>query len=190
MFAFSFQSITNRSTPRNYIYSEDRSIHEPGFVESNKNDSNERTLLERSTSVDGDDYQECSSVNQVIDDKPSTWSLRSSWSKPSSVSAINKKSGDNDEVRRLSSDAYYSEPKHLRQYSDSLVVDSAKCKDNLYDFTSTITTNPSVSGGSSESEARDAVTTLEPRTSLLTFHRTGVPFRSASFGQVDFNQGN
>lgn len=137
----------------------------------------------------------------VSDEKPSAWSLRTSWSKPSPGSVIRQKSSDNnDQVRRVSSDLYYSEPKHLRQYSDSLVVDSAKCPDHLFDFANTIATspaaastttitNPSVSGGS-ESEARDAVTTLEPRTSLLTFHRTGVPFRSASFGQVDFNQGN
>lgn len=72
--------------------------------------------------------------------------------------------------------------KHLRQYSDS-VVDSATCVDDLCDNLNTA----SVAGN--EGEARDAITKLEPRGPLLTFQR-GAPFRSASFGQVDFNQGN
>jgi len=71
--------------------------------------------------------------------------------------------------------------KHLRQYSDS-VVDSATSVDDLCD-------NPNaLSVGGSEGEARDAITRLEPR-GLLAFHRAGAPYRSASFGQVDFNQG-
>jgi hypothetical protein len=49
--------------------------------------------------------------------------------------------------------------------------------------------NPNaISIGGSEGEARDAITRLEPR-GLLAFHRAGAPYRSASFGQVDFNQG-
>ncbi|XP_076245903.1 rho guanine nucleotide exchange factor 17 isoform X2 [Calliopsis andreniformis] len=74
-------------------------------------------------------------------------------------------------------------PKHLRQYSDS-VVDSATCVNDLCDNLN------AASGAGNEGEARDAITRLEPRGPLLTFQRTGVPFRSASFGQVDFNQAN
>lgn len=70
--------------------------------------------------------------------------------------------------------------KHLRQCSDS-VVDSATSVDDLCD-------NLNASVGGNEGEARDAITRLEPR-GLLAFHRSGAPYRSASFGQVDFNQG-
>lgn len=70
--------------------------------------------------------------------------------------------------------------KHLRQYSDS-VVDSATSVDDLCD-------NLNASVGGNEGEARDAITRLEPR-GLLAFHRSGAPYRSSSFGQVDFNQG-
>ncbi|XP_051171015.1 rho guanine nucleotide exchange factor 17 isoform X2 [Leptopilina boulardi] len=66
--------------------------------------------------------------------------------------------------------------RHLRQYSDSM-VDSAKGV--KVDFHEPI---------SNESEARDAITRLEPRGPFLCFHRTNTPYRSASFGQVDFNQ--
>lgn len=72
--------------------------------------------------------------------------------------------------------------KHLRQYSDS-VVDSATCVDDLCDNLN------AASGAANEGEARDAITRLEPRGPLLTFQRSGAPFRSASFGQVDFNHG-
>lgn len=71
--------------------------------------------------------------------------------------------------------------KHLRQYSDS-VVDSATSVDDLCDNLN------AASVGGNEGEARDAITRLEPR-GLLAFHRSGAPYRSASFGQVDFNQG-
>lgn len=67
--------------------------------------------------------------------------------------------------------------RHLRQYSDSM-VDSAKGV--TVDFHEPV---------SNESEARDAITRLEPRGPFLCFHRTNAPYRSASFGQVDFNQG-
>ncbi|XP_018314113.1 rho guanine nucleotide exchange factor 17 isoform X3 [Mycetomoellerius zeteki] len=70
--------------------------------------------------------------------------------------------------------------KHLRQYSDS-VVDSATSVDDLCDNLN------AASVGGNEGEARDAITRLEPR-GLLAFHRSGAPYRSASFGQVDFNQ--
>lgn len=70
--------------------------------------------------------------------------------------------------------------KHLRQCSDS-VVNSVTSVDDLCD-------NLNASVGGNEGEARDAITRLEPR-GLLTFHRSGAPYRSASFSQVDFNQG-
>jgi len=82
---------------------------------------------------------------------------------------------------RSKSNASAETAKHLRQYSDS-VVDSATSVDDLCDNLNAA----SVSGN--EGEARDAVTRLEPR-GLLAFHRSGAPYRSASFGQVDFNQG-
>lgn len=64
------------------------------------------------------------------------------------------------------------------------MVDSGTCVDDLCDDLK------ASSAAGNEGEARDAITRLEPRGPLLTFHRTGAPFRSASFGQVDFNQGN
>ncbi|XP_043483895.1 rho guanine nucleotide exchange factor 17 isoform X2 [Leptopilina heterotoma] len=67
--------------------------------------------------------------------------------------------------------------RHLRQYSDSL-VDSAKGVTRR-DFHEPV---------SNESEARDAITRLEPRGPFLCFHRSNTPYRSASFGQADFNQ--
>ncbi|XP_078048564.1 rho guanine nucleotide exchange factor 17 isoform X1 [Augochlora pura] len=92
-----------------------------------------------------------------------------------------RSSGDVSDIKNeLNSSA--NAAKHLRQYSDS-VVDSATCVDDLCD-------NLNAASAVNEGEARDAVTRLEPRGPLLTFHRAGAPFRSASFGQVDFNQVN
>ncbi|XP_063982833.1 rho guanine nucleotide exchange factor 17 isoform X3 [Diachasmimorpha longicaudata] len=100
-------------------------------------------------------------------------------SRSSNDSGVNRHSSDIEQVKR--STDRHSEPKHYRQCSDSL-IDSTKCVSDIGELT----------GGSSgnESEARDALSRLEPRGPLLTFHRTGAPCRSASFGQVDFNQGN
>ncbi|KZC08519.1 Rho guanine nucleotide exchange factor 17 [Dufourea novaeangliae] len=92
-----------------------------------------------------------------------------------------RSSGDVSDIKNelnASADAV----KHLRQYSDS-VVDSGTCVDDLCD-------NLNAASSGNEGEARDAITRLEPRGPLLTFHRAGAPFRSASFGQVDFNQAN
>ncbi|XP_047352284.1 rho guanine nucleotide exchange factor 17-like isoform X7 [Vespa velutina] len=77
---------------------------------------------------------------------------------------------------------------HLRQYSDS-VVDSATSVDDLCD---TLNVSSAGTGGNNnnEAEARDAVSRLESRGPLLTLQRAGAPLRSASFGQVDFNQEN
>lgn len=91
-----------------------------------------------------------------------------------------RNSGDVSDLRS-ESNANAEAAKHLRQYSDS-VVDSATSVDDLCDNLN------AASVGGSEGEARDAITRLEPR-GLLTFHRAGAPYRSASFGQVDFNQG-
>ncbi|XP_076669099.1 uncharacterized protein LOC143369261 isoform X3 [Andrena cerasifolii] len=93
-----------------------------------------------------------------------------------------RNSGDVSDIKNelnASADA----AKHLRQYSDS-VVDSATCVDDLCDNLNV------ASGAANEGEARDAITRLEPRGPLLTFQRSGAPFRSASFGQVDFNHGS
>lgn len=111
--------------------------------------------------------------------KPCTDSRRSS---SRSVRQHDRNSGDVSEIKNelnASADA----AKHLRQYSDS-VVDSGTCVDDLCDNLN------AASGAGNEGEARDAITRLEPRGPLLTFHRAGAPYRSASFGQVDFNQGN
>ncbi|XP_076658309.1 rho guanine nucleotide exchange factor 17 [Halictus rubicundus] len=91
-----------------------------------------------------------------------------------------RSSGDVSDIKN-ELNASANAAKHLRQYSDS-VVDSATCVDDLCD-------NLNAASGGNE-EARDAITRLEPRGPLLTFHRAGAPFRSASFGQVDFNQVN
>ncbi|XP_076280703.1 rho guanine nucleotide exchange factor 17 isoform X2 [Lasioglossum baleicum] len=91
-----------------------------------------------------------------------------------------RSSGDVSDIKN-ELNASVNAAKHLRQYSDS-VVDSATYVDDLCD-----NLNAASSGNE---EARDAITRLEPRGPLLTFHRAGAPFRSASFGQVDFNQGN
>ncbi|KAK9305283.1 hypothetical protein QLX08_003640 [Tetragonisca angustula] len=98
-----------------------------------------------------------------------------------SVRQHDRNSGDVSDIKNelnASADA----AKHLRQYSDS-VVDSGTCVDDLCD-----NLRADVLGTGNEGEARDAITRLEPRGPLLAFHRAGAPFRSASFGQVDFNQ--
>lgn len=99
--------------------------------------------------------------------------------KPSRTGRPERNSGDVSDLRSKQN-VNAEAAKHLRQYSDS-VVDSATSVDDLCD-------NLSAASVGGEGEARDAVTTLEPR-GLLAYHRTGAPYRSASFGQVDFNQG-
>lgn len=163
-----------RPSSRSYTYSEG-SGHSP----SNQHPQQQHHLktIGRSDSV-GD---ECLSEpgNNDACRKPCADSRRSSRS----ARQHDRNSGDVSDIKHelnVSADA----TKHLRQYSDS-VVDSGTCVDDLCDDNSNAT-----SGTGSEAEARDAVTKLEPRGPLLTFHRGGAPFRSASFGQVDFNQGN
>ncbi|XP_012348159.1 rho guanine nucleotide exchange factor 17 isoform X4 [Apis florea] len=97
-----------------------------------------------------------------------------------SLRQYDRNSGDVSDIKN-ELNASADTAKHLRQYSDS-VVDSGTCVDDLCDNLNT------ASGQGNEGEARDAITRLEPRGPLLTFHRAGAPFRSASFGQVDFNQ--
>lgn len=99
--------------------------------------------------------------------------------KPSRTGRPERNSGDVSDLRSKQN-ANAEAVKHLRQYSDS-VVDSATSVDDLCD-------NLNAASVGSEGEAQDAITTLEPR-GLLAFHRVGAPYRSASFGQVDFNQG-
>lgn len=100
-----------------------------------------------------------------------------------SVRQHDRNSGDVSDIKN-ELNASANTAKHLRQYSDS-VVDSGTCVDDLCD-----NLRADVLGTGNEGEARDAITRLEPRGPLLAFHRAGAPFRSASFGQVDFNQGN
>ncbi|XP_026823860.1 rho guanine nucleotide exchange factor 17 isoform X4 [Ooceraea biroi] len=99
--------------------------------------------------------------------------------KSSRPGKLERNSGDVSDLRS-EPNASAEAVKHLRQYSDS-VVDSATSVDDLCDNLN------AASVGGSEGEARDAITRLEPR-GLLGFHRVSAPYRSASFGQVDFNQ--
>ncbi|XP_034939574.1 uncharacterized protein [Chelonus insularis] len=126
--------------------------------------------------------QVTSNEDEKVNHQCSTLSpRRTSWS--SNESVIDKRTPGNTDKFTRSIDAF-SDSKHLRQCSDS-VVDSAKCTD-LYNLSI-----PSIiSNESSQSEIRDAVARLEPRGPLLSYQTTGVPFRSASFSQVDFNKGN
>ncbi|RLU24428.1 hypothetical protein DMN91_002517 [Ooceraea biroi] len=101
--------------------------------------------------------------------------------KSSRPGKLERNSGDVSDLRS-EPNASAEAVKHLRQYSDS-VVDSATSVDDLCDNLN------AASVGGSEGEARDAITRLEPR-GLLGFHRVSAPYRSASFGQVDFNQAN
>ncbi|XP_076549111.1 rho guanine nucleotide exchange factor 17 isoform X2 [Osmia lignaria lignaria] len=162
-----------RPSSRSYTYSEGSS-----HSLSNQHPQQQHHLktIGRSDSV-GD---ECLSEpgNNDACRKPCADSRKSSRS----AKQHDRNSGDVSDIKHelnVSADA----TKHLRQYSDS-VVDSGTCVDDLCDNLN------ATSGAGSEAEARDAVTKLEPRGSLLTFHRGGAPFRSASFGQVDFNQVN
>ncbi|XP_043506360.1 uncharacterized protein LOC122526844 isoform X5 [Frieseomelitta varia] len=98
-----------------------------------------------------------------------------------SVRQHDRNSGDASDIKN-ELNASADTAKHLRQYSDS-VVDSGTCVDDLCN-----NLRADVLGTGNEGEARDAITRLEPRGPLLAFHRAGAPFRSASFGQVDFNQ--
>lgn len=69
--------------------------------------------------------------------------------------------------------------KHFRQYSDSIVFDATKF---LVSTPHSVRVN--------KNEARDAITRLEPRGPLIVFQKISTtPYRSASFGQADFNQG-
>nr|XP_050850263.1 uncharacterized protein LOC127063944 isoform X4 [Vespula vulgaris] len=86
-------------------------------------------------------------------------------------------------------DAPTTKQQHLRQYSDS-VVDSATSVDDLCDTLNVSSTGTGGNNNNNEAEARDAVSRLESRGPLLTLQRAGAPLRSASFGQVDFNQAN
>lgn len=85
------------------------------------------------------------------------------------------------------------EPKHYRQSSDSL-LDSGikKYRQHPKDcYAISFSRIPDAYGCSNntETEARDALARLEPRGPLLNYHKNCTPFRSASFGQADFNEG-
>ncbi|XP_033212658.1 rho guanine nucleotide exchange factor 17 isoform X2 [Belonocnema kinseyi] len=133
--------------------------------------SNPKTFV-RSESVGEECYSEPFENN-----RKSSASVDSvAWTKNSSklIKPKERNSADVSDIDIL------SEPnnggRHLRQCSDSM-VDSAKGV--------TVNFHEPVSN---ESEARDAITRLEPRGPFLGFHRTSAPYRSASFGQADFNQ--
>lgn len=135
---------------------------------------NQPKTFNRSDSVGDECYSESSNdaYRKTCTDSRRSRSLRQ----------YDRNSGDVSDIKN-ELNASADTAKHLRQYSDS-VVDSGTCVDDLCDNLNT------ASGQGNEGEARDAITRLEPRGPLLTFHRAGAPFRSASFGQVDFNQGS
>ncbi|XP_018349067.1 PREDICTED: uncharacterized protein LOC108752611 isoform X3 [Trachymyrmex septentrionalis] len=163
-----------RSSHRSYTYNEDNhhgNNNQQSQQHQQQQQENPKTMV-RSESVS----EEC------LSDR----SGNSVYRKPCHDSRKTSRSGrperNSDDVSDLRSkpNASAEAAKHLRQYSDS-VVDSATSVDDLCDNLNAA----SVSGN--EGEARDAITRLEPR-GLLAFHRSGAPYRSASFGQVDFNQ--
>ncbi|XP_015585736.1 rho guanine nucleotide exchange factor 10-like protein isoform X2 [Cephus cinctus] len=125
----------------------------------------------------------------TVENESKIGSLNSTSRKSAKLAKANERnSGDISDIKSLSESN--SEAKHLRQYSDS-VVDSAKSLDDLCEPAENIVgLGTRGSPGGTDAEARDAITRLEPRGPLLSFHRSGAPFRSASFSQVDFHQGN
>ena len=103
--------------------------------------------------------------------------------------------GDNvDNSANNAGDNSAVEPKHFRQYSDSLLDSgSKKYREHGKDFYGVSggrnSGGATIGCGAGETEARDALARLEPRGSLLNYQKTGTPFRSASFGHADLNQG-
>ncbi|CAK9830762.1 Rho guanine nucleotide exchange factor 17 [Anthophora retusa] len=163
-----------RPSCRSYTYSEG-SGHGSSNQHPQLQQQHQLKTIGRSDSVGDECFSESS--NDACR-KPYTDSRRTSRS----VRLHDRNSGDVSDIKNeLNASADVA--KHLRQYSDS-VVDSGTCVDDLCDNLN------AASGAGNEGEARDAITRLEPRGPLLTFHRAGAPFRSASFGQVDFNQVN
>ncbi|CAK9800392.1 Rho guanine nucleotide exchange factor 17 [Anthophora plagiata] len=163
-----------RPSCRSYTYSEG-SGHGSSNQHPQLQQQHQLKTIGRSDSVGDECFSESS--NDACR-KPCTDSRRTSRS----VKLHDRNSGDVSDIKNeLNASADVA--KHLRQYSDS-VVDSGTCVDDLCDNLN------AASGAGNEGEARDAITRLEPRGPLLTFHRAGAPFRSASFGQVDFNQVN
>ncbi|XP_050585370.1 rho guanine nucleotide exchange factor 17 isoform X7 [Bombus affinis] len=155
-----------RPSCRSYTYSE-------GTSHGSGNQQHQLKTINRSDSVGDECFSESSNdaCRKLCSDSRRT---------SRSVRQHDRNSGDVSDIKN-DLNASADGAKHLRQYSDS-VVDSGTCVDDLCDDL-----NASSAAGN-EGEARDAITRLEPRGPLLTFHRTGAPFRSASFGQVDFNQ--
>lgn len=167
-----------RPSHRSYTYSEG-SQHGGNNQQSQQQQQQQQhehpKTIVRSESVSEECLSDRSGNNNAYSRKPCHDSRKSSRS-----GRPERNSGDVSDLRS-EPNASAEAAKHLRQYSDS-VVDSATSVDDLCDNLN------AASGGGNEGEARDAITRLEPR-GLLAFHRTGAPFRSASFGQVDFNQG-
>ncbi|XP_060823206.1 rho guanine nucleotide exchange factor 17 isoform X6 [Bombus pascuorum] len=155
-----------RPSCRSYTYSE-------GTSHGSGNQQHQLKTINRCDSVGDECFSESSNdaCRKLCSD-----SRRSSRS----VRQHDRNSGDVSDIKN-ELNASADGAKHLRQYSDS-VVDSGTCVDDLCDDLN------ASSGAGNEGEARDAITRLEPRGPLLTLHRAGAPFRSASFGQVDFNQ--
>ncbi|XP_048263524.1 rho guanine nucleotide exchange factor 17 isoform X10 [Bombus terrestris] len=155
-----------RPSCRSYTYSE-------GTSHGSGNQQHQLKTINRSDSVGDECFSESSNdaCRKLCSDSRRT---------SRSVRQHDRNSGDVSDIKN-DLNASADGAKHLRQYSDS-VVDSGTCVDDLCDDLK------ASSAAGNEGEARDAITRLEPRGPLLTFHRTGAPFRSASFGQVDFNQ--
>ncbi|XP_036141211.1 uncharacterized protein LOC105833654 isoform X3 [Monomorium pharaonis] len=164
-----------RSSHRSYTYSE-------GSQHGSNNQQQQQQQQQQQEETPKTMVRSESVSEECLSDR----SGNSIYRKPCHDSRKTSRSGrperNSDDVSDLRSkpNANAEAAKHLRQYSDS-VVDSATSVDDLCDNLS------AASVGGNEGEARDAITRLEPR-GLLAFHRSGAPYRSASFGQVDVNQ--
>ncbi|XP_024886291.1 uncharacterized protein LOC112463866 isoform X1 [Temnothorax curvispinosus] len=165
-----------RSSHRSYTYSEG-SQHGNSNQEFQQHQQQHQQQENPKTMVRSESVSE-----ECLSDRSGNNIYRKSCHDSRKTSRSGRPERNSDDVSDLRSkpNANAEAAKHLRQYSDS-VVNSAT-SDDLCD-------NLNASVGGNEGEARDAITTLEPR-GLLAFHRSGAPYRSASFSQVDFNQAN
>lgn len=195
----------------NYNFSRSESVGEECVVsgdpklpseEKNVDDKNQNLEI-TSSSLEHQHHRQRENVDDDrhdVEKKSNVSSVKKSYISASN-SSLNKNNhfgnvGDRNE-RKISTgscDGNKSDPRHLRQYSDS-IVESARSLAELCHNPGTVNNPSSITNvnnfqGNNDPEARDAVARLEPRGPLLSYHRTGVPYRSASFGQVDFNQGN
>ncbi|XP_025073713.1 rho guanine nucleotide exchange factor 17 [Pogonomyrmex barbatus] len=176
-----------RASHRNYTYSEGSqhgsNQHSQQHQQQQKQQQQQQQQQQQYQQENPKTMVRSESVSEeCLSDRLGNNAYRKSCHDSRKTSRSGRSERNSDDVSDLRSEpnARTEAAKHLRQYSDS-VVDSATSVDDLCDNLN------AASVGGNEGEARDAITRLEPR-GLLTFHRSGAPYRSASFGQVDFNQ--